>query len=768
MKESDKTEINIIVSKSEENTDNKIQINPKLSPDLNNLRLACPHCDLIPALFFDVKSKNIYQVSAACENKHLINNSPVKEFYEKYMKIKDLSKDTLNDFVCPKHNSNYNSFCKSCQKNICKECSDTEHKNHFISQYFELLPSNEDIIQLKNSIDQETNDVEEFLNNTYKKWLEEIQQKYNELIDSIRYKNKLYNFIINFYETKEFNYQNIYNIKIVSQNQLKRNPLTQEIQTLKNLISRNENTINEKNNMNYSKDELKENQNKFLKLKTAQFLKIINLTNSDINSNYKFNPFNNSSNNREQSLESFLDDKKESSDLDEFVVINPYNKSKTLNSTSGSINKNITINKNDNINKLKEEDKIDQKMQFSNEVKLKKKKLEQTIPQESIVHCMALLKDNEGNYTNQFATGLDNGNINVYYFDKKSNKIYLDYEIKEHTKPITYITGLKGGRILTCCQDNTMKIIEETMKYSYLLSFWKRYYVLQTITKPSMDKHNLFQPVCAIEMNINTIVSGDWTHLTIWKLIKKSEKKTKKKIKNFSFDLLDYNKNKYEYYYENYKEINISTSVTSLLNIDNKTFVSAHYGQSIVSFYNIYDESQKTLDKIRCVDSANQCLALIELQKPVNNYSEKIIIVGGYKCIYLLSVKNQSLIDKISLPGNDYIKCVINSGMNYISNGFICAGLFNQSSYNLVHYNANSQLGFSEITVNEISKIRGTGKNAINALLFLKKDTKVDTYNQKNIVLITGGIDKNLYSYSEKLNDDDDEEEEEINEIKEE
>ena len=44
--------------------------------------------------------------------------------------------------------------------------------------------------------------------------------------------------------------------------------------------------------MNYSKDELKENQNKFLKLKTAQFLKIINLTNSDINSNYKFNPFN--------------------------------------------------------------------------------------------------------------------------------------------------------------------------------------------------------------------------------------------------------------------------------------------------------------------------------------------------------------------------------------------------------------------------------------------------------------------------------------------
>lgn len=73
-------------------------------------------------------------------------------------------------------------------------------------------------------------------------------------------------------------------------------------------------------------------------------------------------------------------------------------------------------------------------------------------------------------------------------------------------------------------------------------------------------------------------------------------------------------------------------------------------------------------------------------------------------------MKNQTLIDKISLPQNDYIKCTINSGMHYISNGFICAGLFNQSSYNLVHYNTKSQLGFSELVVNEISKIKDIGK----------------------------------------------------------
>ena len=79
----------------------------------------------------------------------------------------------------------------------------------------------------------------------------------------------MYNFIINFYETKEFNYQNIHNIKIVSQNQTKRNQLTEEIQTLKNLMSRMESSTNDKK---LSKIELEENKNKYLKLKTKKMI----------------------------------------------------------------------------------------------------------------------------------------------------------------------------------------------------------------------------------------------------------------------------------------------------------------------------------------------------------------------------------------------------------------------------------------------------------------------------------------------------------------
>ena len=484
-----------------------------------------------------------------------------------------------------------------------------------------------------------------------------------------------------------------------------------------------------------------------------QILKILNLHDSDLNANYKF--ISSEEINKEQSLESFLDDKNDNqNELNKYIVTNPYNKTKT--NFSGDLTNNKVLNNKDS----KTEKDLEEKMQLSNEVKLTKKKLGQTIPQESIVYCMTLLKDIDGNNTNKFATGLDNGKINVYYFDKRTNKIYLDFEIKEHTKAVTFITGLKGGRILSCSYDNTMKLIEETLAYSYLLSFWKRYYVIQTFIKPDSNQYKIFQPICAIEMNVNTIISGDYTNLTLWKLVKKSEKKHKKKIKNFSFDLIDYNKNKYEYYYEIYREISISSSATSLLNIDNQTFISAHYGPSIVTFYNIYEETSKTLDKIRCVDSANQCMSLIELQKNKNNLKEKIVVIGGYKCVYLLSVKSQCLIDKIILPGNDYVKCVINSGINYSSNGFICAGLFNQFSYDLVHYNANSQLGFSELVVNEVSKIKEVGKNAITSILFLKKNLKDESCDQKNIVIVTAGIDQNVVSYMEKETFDDTEEDE--------
>ena len=709
----------------EKNLNEKKDLSKLLSANLNDLRLACPQCGLIPAIFNDMKSKNIYQVSSACENKHLLSCIPIKNYYERCMNIKDTSKNTLNDFICTKHNSNYNSFCKTCQKNICKECSDTEHKSHFISQFYELLPSNEEVIQLKNSIDNEINNVNVFLIETFHKWINELQQKFHELIENIKCKNKLYDFIINFYETKEFNYQNIYNIKIISQNQLKKNPLTQEIQTLKNIIFRDESSTNI--NKNKENNESKEN---FFRIKSSQILKILETLNTEFNPNYSFTSFESAS----QILSNFLNDKKPKSISDDYVIINPYNQ----NQNESNPNNNIT-NNNEDSNKLKE------KLEFANEIKLTKRKLNEKIIIGNIVNSLTVLKDTNGNSINKFAAGLDDGRINIYYVDPNKDNIYLDFEIKEHTKSVSFITSLNDGRILSCSQDGTMKLIEEIN--SYLLSFWKRYYLIQTLVRPNSDKYDQFNPVCAVEMNKNTLITGDWKHIIIWKL-KKSEKKKKD---DYGFDINDYNKDRYSYLYEIFKEININASVTALLKIDDRNFVSVHYGPSTLTFYNIYDNSYKTINKIRCVDSATQCMTLIEAKKPGNSWEkDKIIVVGGYKCVYLLSVKQQNLIDKITIPGNNYIKCLVNSGINYISNGFICGGLFNQYEHDIVHYNSKTQLGFSEYVVNEIARIQETDRGAINSLIILKKNIYDTSSEQKNVVIISGGNEGFIKSYYEK------------------
>ena len=142
-------------------------------------------------------------------------------------------------------------------------------------------------------------------------------------------------------------------------------------------------------------------------------------------------------------------------------------------------------------------------MEIIKEIKLDKRKLNEKIDLGKIVNSLTVLKDLNGTKINKFAAGLDDGRINIYYVDPKCDKIYLDFEINEHTKSVLYITCLNDGRILSCSQDGTMKIFEETN--SYLLSFWKRYYLIQTLIRPNNDIYDQFQPVCAVEMNKNII-----------------------------------------------------------------------------------------------------------------------------------------------------------------------------------------------------------------------------------------------------------------------
>ena len=699
-------------------------ISELLSKDINELRLSCPMCDLIPAIFVDKKSKNIYQVSSACENRHLLSNMPIKNYYQHCISLKNSSKNSKNDFTCIKHNEKYDSFCITCQKNICQKCTCSEHKNHSITSFNKLLPNNDEIAHLKKSIEQEINDVEVFLTETFDKWINDLKNKFHELVDILKCKNNLYNLINNLYEKKEFNYQNIFNTKIISKNQLQNNPLTLEIQNLKNIVYKDEEN---KNNDATDAD----SKQKIFKEKSFQIIKILNLINEEFNSNL----FESSSEINDIDIDT--EEISPSPITNGFEILNPYEFGIDLNNK----NSNSTLNKNNSINDYNE------KNDMSNQINLSNRKLKENISVGCIVNSLAVLRDFNGKALNKFAAGLNNGNINIYSYDPKKNRIYLDFEIKEHTESVTYITCLHDGRLLTCSQDGTMKLIEETN--SYFLSFWRRYFLIQILTRPKTDNFDIFKPVSVIELNNTTLISGDWKHIIIWKL-KRNNKiaNNKEKIVSTGFDVNDYNNNKYSYLYEIDYEYDVSTNVTALLKIDKNSFISTHYGSGTVTFYDINDKSTKTLKKIKCVDSAPQCLALIRPKKiDKNSENDKFVIIGGNNCIYLLSVKQKELIEKISIPENNYIKCLINSGIDQISDSFICGGLFNRYSHDIVNYNIKAQLGFNELGIDEISRIKGADKGAINSVIILKKNINNNSINQNNFIVITAGNEQCIKIY---------------------
>ena len=53
--------------------------------------------------------------------------------------------------MCIKHLSKYISYCKKCNKNLCKICQD-EHKKHKIKLFKEMKPNEKKIEELNNEV----------------------------------------------------------------------------------------------------------------------------------------------------------------------------------------------------------------------------------------------------------------------------------------------------------------------------------------------------------------------------------------------------------------------------------------------------------------------------------------------------------------------------------------------------------------------------------------------------------------------------------------
>ena len=103
---------------------------------------------------------------------------------------KDINNLIVEDKKCLKHKKEINHYCINCKKYLCYNCIKFDkinniHKNHKIRNLFELTPSNNNINDLINKINNNSKHYDDVIN-SINTWQEKINLKVNELKQNLR------------------------------------------------------------------------------------------------------------------------------------------------------------------------------------------------------------------------------------------------------------------------------------------------------------------------------------------------------------------------------------------------------------------------------------------------------------------------------------------------------------------------------------------------------------------------------------------------------
>ena len=110
-------------------------------------------------------------------------------------------------FICKKHNKPFIKYCKECNKDICPLC-EKKHKEHNILKYKKIFVDKSDLIETKDELNKEM-DIFKFKLNI-------VKQIFDKMVKIMDLYIKLNNDIIDNYNKKNVNYnqlQNLHNLK---------------------------------------------------------------------------------------------------------------------------------------------------------------------------------------------------------------------------------------------------------------------------------------------------------------------------------------------------------------------------------------------------------------------------------------------------------------------------------------------------------------------------------------------------------------------------
>ena len=116
----------------------------------------------------------------------------------------------IKNYICNLHNETFISFCKKCNKNLCKFC-DSEHKDkENIIYYKDELPKND---MMKNQIEEMKNNI-----NIFKKKIKEIKNILDSIITNLEIYYSINDNMIKKFENKNRNFQLFKNMNEIINN----------------------------------------------------------------------------------------------------------------------------------------------------------------------------------------------------------------------------------------------------------------------------------------------------------------------------------------------------------------------------------------------------------------------------------------------------------------------------------------------------------------------------------------------------------------------